>query len=209
MKSIASALSQQWVELLFLIALAALSIQLFVQKHAKPDYCDAIWMRADQGKANLSLRTQDFPQTFIESIHVDLSAPHQWVTLGWSGPFAGSQENGPFHSSPGCGTGMNNCDDFVESNQSKSNCTPKGNAIVEGFSDNMPSILACKFVTWINTNREIAFHSYPEVPNYAASHGCIRLEEHAAQLIHNNAITGKTKVVIDGTWTDPREVAAE
>jgi hypothetical protein len=203
MKSVLSALHRQRVELFFLIALATLSIQLFLHHRAKPDYCDAIWIRAEQGRANLSLRNPDFPQTFIESIHVDLSRPHQWVMLAWSGPSSSAQEKGPFRSSPGCGTGMNNCDDFVESNQNKSNCTPKGNAIVEGFSDNMPSILACKFVTWINTNREIAFHSYPEVPEYAASHGCVRLEEHAAQLIHNNAVTGKTKVVIDGTWSMP------
>jgi lysozyme len=32
----------------------------------------------------------------------------------------------------------------------------------------------------------------------------VRLSEHAAQLIHDNVIVGKTSVVVDGTWTRPQ-----
>jgi hypothetical protein len=73
---------------------------------------------------------------------------------------------------------------------------------VQGFSDDMRTCRHCKFVTWFNIPREVAFHYYPDVPNYPASHGCVRLEEmHAAQLIHNNSRIGATEVVVDGTWT--------
>jgi hypothetical protein len=51
--------------------------------------------------------------------------------------------------------------------------------------------------------REIAFHSHSTVPEYAASHGCVRLSEHAAQLIHNNSVVGSTEVIVDGVWTPP------
>ncbi len=48
-----------------------------------------------------SLRNADFPNTYIERIHLDLTPPNQYVTLTWDGPNAASQEAGPFHSSPG------------------------------------------------------------------------------------------------------------
>jgi hypothetical protein len=48
----------------------------------------------------------------------------------------------------------------------------------------------------------VAFHYYPDVPNYPASHGCVRLEDmRAAQLIHNNSKIGATEVVVSGKWT--------
>ena len=49
--------------------------------------------------------------------------------------------------------------------------------------------------------RAIAIHAHPNIPNYPASSGCVRLEEHAAKLIHNNSIAGVTQVIVDGTWT--------
>jgi lipoprotein-anchoring transpeptidase ErfK/SrfK len=58
----------------------------------------------------------------------------------------------------------------------------------------------CRHVTWFQIARGIAFHYYPQVPNYPASHGCVRLNEHAAQLIHNNAKIGATEVIVSGRW---------
>jgi len=150
-----------------------------------------------------SLRNRDFPNTYISSIQVDLTSPQHWVRLVWTGLQAADQPTGPYHSSPGKGTGTNNCDDVVESNRDGSNCTPKGTRIVEGFDDHLPSYPNCKFVTWFQRSREIAFHSHSDVPFYPASHGCVRLEAPVAQLIHDNAKIGITSVVISGTWTPP------
>jgi hypothetical protein len=147
-----------------------------------------------------SLRNTDFPRTYISSIRVDLTSPNHWVRLVWSGPNAASQETGPFHSSPGRGLGDNDCDDVDESNRDGSNCTPKGTMQVQGFSDSMPMYSHCRHVTWFQIARGIAFHYYPQVPNYPASHGCVRLDAHAAQLIHNNSKIGATEVVVDGKW---------
>src|SRR5205814_1858269 len=41
-------------------------------------------------------------------------------------------------------------------------------------------------------------------PDYAAAHGCVRLEsEHVARLIQDNARVDETQVVVTGTWTKP------
>ncbi|MEX2307108.1 MAG: L,D-transpeptidase [Pirellulales bacterium] len=166
-------------------------------------------MPVSRNGTDSSLCNADFPNTYIRSIHIDLTGPDHWVRLAWSGPKAIEQETGPFHSSPGAGLGDNDCDDVVESNRDGSNCTPKGRMLVEGFSDHIPSYPSCKFVTWFQRLRTIGFHSHWEIPAYPASHGCVRLSEHAAQLIHNNAIIGKTEVIVDGTWTRPPTAGGE
>jgi lipoprotein-anchoring transpeptidase ErfK/SrfK len=155
----------------------------------------------ETGTDNTSLRNVDFPRTYISKIHVDLTGPNQWVTLEWSGPNARLQPTTRYHSSPGRGLGNNNCDDEAESHRPDSNCTPKGTMHVQAFSNTMVTSPACRYVTWFDTKRGIALHYYPIVPNYPASHGCIRLDEYAAQLIHNNSKIGETEVVIDGKWT--------
>jgi lipoprotein-anchoring transpeptidase ErfK/SrfK len=154
----------------------------------------------ETGTDNTSLRNIDFPRTFISKIHVDLTGPNQWVTLEWSGPNARMQPTTKYHSSPGRGLGNNNCDDIAESHRSDSNCTPKGTMYVQAFSNSMVTSPACRYVTWFDTKRGIALHYYPVVPNYPASHGCVRLDEYAAQLIHNNSKIGETEVIVDGKW---------
>jgi hypothetical protein len=203
MKRLLLALRRQPLEALLAAALAAMCVQLyFNMAPARPSTSEMVF-RAEQGSADMSSRNPDFPRTFIESIHVDLTTPKHWVRLTWSGPNANQHDHGPFHSSPGCGTGTNNCDDVAESNRRGSKCTPKGTWQVQAFSDCMETAHDFKFVTWFDTRREIAFHSHPSIPDCPASSGCVRLSEHAAQLIHNNSIAGKTIVVVDGTWTCP------
>lgn len=153
------------------------------------------------GAADTSLRNADFPNTYISHIEIDLTSPQHEVRLTWSGRLAARQKRGPFHSSPGAGLGYNNCNDIDESNRPDSNCTPKGEFAVEAFSDYLNSYPNCRYVTWIHTSRGVAMHSHPQVPSFPASHGCVRLDESAAQLIHNNSLIGKTKVTIGGTWT--------
>jgi L,D-transpeptidase catalytic domain len=154
-----------------------------------------------EGDADMSLRNVDFPNTYISHIEIDLTSPSHYVRLAWTGPQAARQRTGPFHSSPGAGTGFNDCDDMDECNRENSNCTPKGEFTVEAFSDYMKSYPNCRYVTWFLASRGIAMHSHNQVPNYPASHGCVRLAESAAQLIHNNSLIGKTKVTVGGTWT--------
>ncbi len=158
---------------------------------------------------DLSLRGDGFPSTFIKTVHVDLTSPNHWVQLTWTGPLAEEQETGPFRSSPGTGFGVNDCNDPAESRRQGSNCTPKGTRLVEGFSDHLPSYRDFRFVTWFDRSRQLGLHSHWQVPLYPASHGCVRLNEHAAQLIHNNSLVGETEVTIDGTWTEPPVIPAE
>ena len=156
-----------------------------------------------------SLRVIDFPNTYIDRIHLDLTSPNQFVTLTWTGPSAAAQETGPFHSSPGIGWGTNDCNDPVESNCPGSNCTPKGLRKIEGFADHLKDEPQFRYVTYIDARRSIGFHSCPAVETYPASHGCVRLEPYAARLIHDNSIVGKTEILIDGTWTPPAQARSQ
>ncbi len=156
---------------------------------------------ADRDASGLGLRNPNYPGVYISKIHLDLTGPSHLVTLTWSGPKAESCDRGPFPSSPGKGTGTNDCNDAAESNRAGSNCTPKGTMVVDGIDDHLPSYSQCEHVTWFNMSRSLAFHSHTNVPNYPVSHGCVRLQKSAAKLIHNNVIVGKTTVEIDGRWT--------
>lgn len=197
-----SSLRRQWVEALLAGALGVLCMQLYWARRPAPAAAEMVLDAAD-GTADMSLRNADFPRTHVAAIDVDLTSPNHFVRLTWAGPQAARQESGPFRSSPGRGRGDNNCDDAAESNRGGSHCTPKGTRTIEGFGDALPSIPSCKFVTWIHSSREIALHSHAIVPDHPTSGGCIRLESHAAQLIHNNAVAGKTAVNVGGKWTAP------
>lgn len=161
---------------------------------------------ADAGGADMSRRVPGFPETFIKEIKVDLTGPDHWVTLVWSGPQAASQTGGPYHSSPGRGTGRD-CNNLAESQRDGSCCTPKGVRYVEGFNEYLPSRPECKFVTWFHLTREIAFHSSDTVPNFPSSYGCVRVEEEVAQLIHNNSLKGQTRIQVDGEWNPPPDMS--
>jgi hypothetical protein len=166
---------------------------------------DTPFDEADVGDADMSMRVVDFPATYISAIRVSLLSPDHSIELEWTGPSAASQECGPFRSSPGRGVGYD-CDSTAESQRDGSCCTPKGDRYVEGFNDYLNSVPECKFATWFHVPREIAIHSHPVVPNFPASHGCIRTGERAAHLIHNNSIRGVTKVHVNGKWTAPPDL---
>jgi len=150
------------------------------------------------------LRNHDFSQTYIREISVSLDDPDHWLTLTWTGPNADSQETGPFRTSPGAGLRGLNCDDEATSRRSGSKCTPKGAYPVQGFQRRLNSDSRATYVTWFMQRRGIALHYFPTVPDYAASHGCVRLEsEHVARLIQDNSRVDQTQVVVNGTWTKP------
>ena len=151
-------------------------------------------------------RNDDFPQTYIQQISVSLDDPDHSLTLAWTGPNADSQETGPFRTSPGAGLKGLNCDDEATSRRSGSKCTSKGTHPVQGFQRRLNSDSRVTDVTWFVRRRGIALHYFPIVPEYAASHGCVRLESVAvARLIQDNSIVDDTQVVVSGTWTKPRK----
>ena len=149
-------------------------------------------------------RNDDFPQTYIHQISVSLDDPDHSLTLTWTGPKADSQEAGPFRTSPGAGLKGLNCDDDATSRRSGSKCTPKGTRPVQGFQRRLNSDSRATYVTWFMQSRGIALHYFPSVPEYAASHGCVRIElVNVARLVQDNSIVNDTQVVVSGTWTKP------
>ncbi|PYL35665.1 MAG: hypothetical protein DMF38_04155 [Verrucomicrobia bacterium] len=150
------------------------------------------------------LRNDDFPQTFIQEISVSLDDPDHSLILTWTGPQADSQETGPFKTSPGAGLRGLNCDDETTSRRSGSKCTPKGTYPVQGFQRRLNSDSRATYVTWFKQSRGIALHYFPIVPDYAASHGCVRIQlERVARLIQDNSLVDETQVVVSGSWTKP------
>ena len=149
-------------------------------------------------------RNDDFPQTYIQEISVSLDDPDHSLTLTWAGPKADSQQTGPFRTSPGAGLKGLNCDDEATSRRSGSKCTPKGTRPVQGFARRLNSDSRATYVTWFMQSRGIALHYFPSVPEYAASHGCVRIESvNVARLIQDNSLVDDTEVVVSGTWTKP------
>ena len=146
----------------------------------------------------------DFPRTYILQISVRLDDPDHSLTLTWTGPKADSQQKGPFRTSPGAGLKGLNCDDDATSRRSGSKCTPKGTRPVQGFQRRLNSEPRATYVTWFMQSRGIALHYFPSVPEYAASHGCVRIESvDVARLIQDNSLVDDTEVVVSGTWTKP------
>jgi L,D-transpeptidase catalytic domain len=159
------------------------------------------WQALVQAAGPLS---SDDSQTYIREISISLDDPDHWLTLTWTGPNADSQETGPFRTSPGAGLRGLNCDDEATSRRSGSKCTPKGTYPVQGFQRRLNSDSRATYVTWFVQRRGIALHYFPSVPDYAASHGCVRIEsEDVARLIQNNSRVDETQVVVSGTWTKP------
>src|SRR6476620_9213447 len=165
-------------------------------------------LQAGSGAADPShpFRNDDFPQTHIQQISVSLDDPDHSLTLTWTGPKADNQETGPFRTSPGAGLKGLNCNNDATSRRSGSKCAPKGTRAVEGFQRRLNSDSRATYVTWFMQSRGIALHYFPSVPEYAASHGCVRLElQDVARLIQDNSLVDDTQVVVSGTWTKPRK----
>jgi hypothetical protein len=163
-------------------------------------------------KSSFPLRNSDYPNTFISEIDVSLDDPDHEVKLVWKGPKAKDQETGPFKSSPGAGVIGMDCNDEKTSQTSGSMCTPKGTRTVESIQDRLGDDEHATHVTMFDNHtgpkgeapRGIALHFYPNVPDFPASHGCVRLkEERVAELIHDNVVVNVTKVVVSGTWKKP------
>lgn len=166
-----------------------------------------IFLDASGGGYNLPDRVAEFPEAHIKTVIIELGTPSQ-IRLVWSGPEKERRPTGPFLASAGTGNACD-CDDYETSRLPDSYCTPKGRHIVVGFNDFLPSHIGCQYATWFDSEREIAIHSATPVPNYSASHGCVRVHTATARLIHNNSIAGHTEVFVSGRWSAPPAWAPE
>lgn len=137
-------------------------------------------------------------ETYISKVNVDLW--QQAVTLEWAGPDAANQLTGPFHCAPGKGAPGLSCDIIMTSRLPGSECTPKGEWKVLGHQCCFAAYPEAQWVTMFQSlPRGIALHYYPTVPEYPASHGCVRIEDYAiAQTIWHNTITDVTIVSVKG-----------
>ena len=154
------------------------------------------------GGFDLETRNPDFPRTYIETIHINLSSPTDGVSLKWTGPDASLGPVGPWRMTPGRGAEGMDCDDAAISNTFGSLCTPKGVFAVKGFADHLEEVPTCYYATWVvHEPRYVAIHSHTDLPETPASAGCIRVPFEAAKLIHNNSVVGVTVVSISGTWS--------
>jgi len=157
---------------------------------------------------DLAMRHPEFPRTYIEAVHIDLTAPNRWVQIKWAGPKSADAPTGPWQSTIGRGAEGFDCNDDRDSNTIDSFCTPKGVFFVSGFSDHLRLSRACEYATWVvYAPRYIAMHSHHDLPREPASSGCVRMPFEAAKLIHNNSIVGVTLVSITGTWVRPARSA--
>jgi hypothetical protein len=147
-----------------------------------------------------SLRNPGYPQVYIEAIHVDVTSSCQCVTLTWSNA---SLSRGPFRCSTGKGLGYNDCNDPVESNCIGSECTPKGEHVVKHISTEGDPRYPYQHHVVLDLRRAISIHPHNYVPRYPVSQGCIRMLPRDAKYIHNNCISGLSKVVISGEWSSP------
>lgn len=145
-----------------------------------------------------SKRDPSYPTTFIREIRVDTN--DQFVVLSWSRPPARRLTR--FSCSTGRGTSevdrrrrIDLCLDDAHSRVPGSECTPIGPRLVHSIQDHLNDHPDCRFVTWFQFERRIAFHSHT-VLTPRSSHGCVRVSLRHAQTIHNNVVPGETRVLV-------------
>jgi len=150
---------------------------------------------------NENLRSKGFKGnisgTYISHIRVDIH-PNNYstVTLTWANSTSESLLTS-FNTSPGAGLCTKDCSKEEDSKDDGSYCTPIDNFTVQGYGCKLSSFPSATFVTWFHIDRGIAFH-YSKVPEYPASHGCVRLpqEGKAAELIYDNTLPNITSVTV-------------
>lgn len=137
-------------------------------------------------------------ETYISKVTVDLW--QQAITLEWTGANAHMQPVGPFHCAPGKGFAGLSCDNVATSRAAGTNCTPKGEWTVLGHQRRFGAFPEAEWVTLFQSlARGIALHYYPQVPQYPASHGCVRIADYAiAKRIYHYTKTNQTAVVVQG-----------
>jgi hypothetical protein len=136
---------------------------------------------------------------WITKVNLDVGA--NTLTIEWDNPTkipAGS--SGSHDISPGAGKCCVDCDDVTTSQTSGSLCTPKGGSWkVSGKGCALGGHPSAKNPTYFQRGG-IAIHS-GNTASPPQSHGCSRTSISISQLIHDNAVIGKTVISSSGTWS--------
>jgi Domain of unknown function (DUF4157) len=151
-----------------------------------------------------SRRNVDFPDTYIRTVRINLSALGNGLRIEWANP-RGTIATGPYPFSPGAGLCCNDCDDVTVSQTRGSLCTPKGAHPVTSVSDNRCALgghPTARNPTYFQ-RAGVAIHS-GNLPGFPASHGCARTRLGASEIIHDNSIAGRTVIDVTGTWSSTR-----
>ena len=135
----------------------------------------------------------------IQSIDVDVGTGTMQLT--WNGAAGGPDVTTSHEVTIGAGNCGIDCNDPKE-NISESHCTPMGDFTMGGTTAHLSDDASATFVRWIVVPHRsgIAIHSYPELPRYPHSHGCVRNTVAAAKLVFCYATVG-TPIHIGGTWS--------
>ncbi len=160
----------------------------------------------------------------ISAIDVSIKANAQTeVTLKWANLVSGTTvPANPLPGSPGAGLCKMlfkgekapravDCSDVADSNTPDSLCTPIGDFKIQGFACQLSDDTDATRVSWFMKARGIAFHNYPSVPAFPASHGCVRMGKvttgkstvGGGDWIHDNTIPDITTVHVQRPAGDP------
>ncbi|MEO1098761.1 MAG: DUF4157 domain-containing protein [Bacteroidota bacterium] len=133
----------------------------------------------------------------IVKITIDLTA--QNIKTKWSD----KRETGPYHISSGKGCPNTKGDPCKNPKRSDKDtyCTPAGKGFkVEGLGGEKYKNRNGDSMSWyvaFVASRGIGIHNAQPVTGTPKSHGCVRVEESVAKMIHNN-VTTKTKIDVIG-----------
>jgi hypothetical protein len=140
----------------------------------------------------------NFPDTFISQVNIDVGNLHSGLTLQWTNA-TGKLGAARYPISPGAGKCCKDCNDDAVSQEDGSLCTPKGKSWkVNGHDCKLSGFPNARNPTFFQ-RPTIAIHS-GVLGGAAASHGCVRTTPDASEIVHDNTIKGKTEIVVGGTW---------
>ena len=168
------------------------------------------WKTNEQICDRESRENINFPSTYISNVNVDLTG--QTLSLVWANAGGLTLPTGPFEISAGAGKCCMNCDDETTSQTEGSLCTPKGTWRVHNKSCVLSDTAWARNPTYFS-RAGIAIHAGPR-PGFPASHGCVRTEEPASEIIHDNTVYSaryaadearglpdrRSQISVTGTW---------
>lgn len=149
--------------------------------------------------------------SYINRIDIDLGNLSSGLAIGWDTetPLTHLLPRS-FRISPGAGLCSTWCDNRRASRAPDLACTPKGSFQVDGKSSVSPRCQlrhhpgahnATYFATRIRNG--VAIHK-GELPDYPASHGCVRTTRQGSAIVYDNSRISSTAIVVSGTWNGNR-----
>lgn len=159
-------------------------------------------------------RVSGWPRTtYIDRINVDTGNMTSGMTIHWTRQTAETRAlPSTFPISPGAGLCNKCCNRRGDSNEVDSLCTPIGTkTLTDRGTGNRCALNDTDWAhnaAYFDYPRRIAIHSgplgnMPPLPNYPASHGCVRTSPIGSAIIHDNCNTGHTQVTVNSNWNTP------